>query len=103
MLLNELNKRISGMKGNEYKIDPRIPFSYTILIVLRRVRMLLNGQLSGVRHEGLFFLSSGAGLRCRSKLLLGRSVTIDRGAFIDALSSEGIALGDNVSVGINTR
>jgi acetyltransferase-like isoleucine patch superfamily enzyme len=97
-----LNKAISKWKGCHYEIDERVPASYLIGIVTERVFMLINGKLSGIKSKGFFFLSGKAVVKAKSKLKLGKSVTIDRGCFINALSTEGIILDDNVSVGRNT-
>jgi len=103
MLIRFLNKLISKWKGHDYKIDHRVPLYYILLLVLGRAVMLVNGYISGISNSGLFFLSTRAKVKARSKLKVGRSVTIARGVFIDALSEKGVWLGNNVSVGINTR
>ena len=103
MLIRVLNKMISKWKGNAYAIDKRVPLRYLLLLVLHRAIMLLNGFLSGISNKGLLFLSSRAKIKARSKFKVGRSVSIARGCYIDALSEKGIRFGDNVSVGINTR
>src|ERR1700710_2781774 len=103
MLIRVLNKMISKWKGHDYKIDQRVPLYYIVLLVLSRVVMLAYGYLSGISNKGLLFLSVRATVKARSKFKVGRSVTIARGSFIDALSEKGIWFGNNVSVGINTR
>jgi len=103
MLINLLNKSISRWKGHDYKIDHRIPAAYVILLGFERFFMLLRGYVSGVKHKGLFFFSLKATIKARRSLVLGRSVTIARGCYIDALSEKGIVFGNNVSMGINTR
>jgi acetyltransferase-like isoleucine patch superfamily enzyme len=103
MLIRFLNKMISKWKGHPYQIDDRVPLYYLLLLVISRILMLLNGYLSGISNKGLLFLSAKATIKARSKLKVGRSVSIARGCYIDALSQKGIRFGDNVSVGINTR
>lgn len=98
-----LNKMISGWKGNEYVIDENIPDAYLLSLSLNRVIMLCRGRLSGISNKGLFFLSANTVIKCKSKLRVGRGVTIDSRCYIDALSADGIELGNNVSVGRNTR
>jgi len=103
MLIELLNKTISKWKGHDYKIDHRVPAGYIILLAMARITMLAWGYLSGVKNKGLFFLSTKAVIKARGKLVVGKSVTIARGCYIDALSEKGISFGDNVSMGINTR
>jgi len=103
MLKQYLNKWISSWKGHDYRIDDQVPLRYIILLVLDRCVMLINGYLSGISNQGLFFLSRKARVKARSKFKVGRSVSIAEGCIIDALSEKGIRFGNNVSVGINTR
>jgi acetyltransferase-like isoleucine patch superfamily enzyme len=103
MLRKKLNNIISKWKGHPYTIDEQIPVSRLFIIALSRALMLLKGKLSFIKNGGRLFFSWKASVRSRSKLKLGHSVTIGSGAFIDALSREGIILGNNVSVGRYTR
>lgn len=98
-----INKLVSKWKGHSYQIDKSIPTSYLLKLLIGRAWMLMRGKLSGIRNKGLLFFSWKATVKCRSKLSVGRSVTIDSGAYIDALSSDGLVFGNNVSVGRNTR
>ena len=103
MFKHFLNKTVSGWKKNHYVIDDNIPASYLLPLTLSRILMLWNGKLSGIQNKGLFFLSGKATIKCRTKLKIGRAVTIARACYIDALSANGIQLGDNVSVGMHTK
>jgi acetyltransferase-like isoleucine patch superfamily enzyme len=103
MLRKKLNKLIAGWKGNSYAIDERVPTGYLLRVVLARISMLLHGYVSGIKNEGLLFFSWKAKVKARRMLLAGRSVTIGSGAFIDALSAEGVVLGNNVNIGRLTR
>lgn len=101
-MISNFNKIVSRWKGNEYRIDPRIGSSYMLRITFSRIIMLINGKLSAIKHEGLFFLSTKTVIKSRSLIKVGKSVTIDRGCYIDALSTTGINFGNNVSVGLDT-
>jgi acetyltransferase-like isoleucine patch superfamily enzyme len=98
-----LNKFITKWKGSAYKLDKNIPLNYLIVVSFQRVLMLLRGKLSGIKNKGLFFFSWNATVKCRSRITIGKLVTISRGVFIDALSTQGINLGNNVSLGVNTK
>jgi acetyltransferase-like isoleucine patch superfamily enzyme len=98
-----ISKIISGWKGYNYRIDSRIPASYLLIMILNRSSMLLRGVSSRVKHRGLFFLSWRAVISSARLFKIGRGVTIERGCYINALSTDGIILGDNVAVGVNTR
>jgi acetyltransferase-like isoleucine patch superfamily enzyme len=103
MLRRKLNKLVAGWKGNSYAIDERVPAGYLLRLVNARACMLLRGYVSGIKNGGLLFFSWKAKVKMRSMLRVGRSVTISSGVYIDALSSEGVILGDNVAVGRFTR
>jgi acetyltransferase-like isoleucine patch superfamily enzyme len=103
MLRRRLNKLVAGWKGNSYTIDERVPAGYLLRLLIARAGMLLRGYVSGIKNGGLLFFSWKAKVKMRSMLRVGRSVTISSQVFIDALSSEGVILGDNVAVGRFTR
>lgn len=94
-----INKTLVKIKGEHYSIDSALPLSYLIATVMRRIIMVIRGVLIFCRKSGIVFVGSNTKIRCKSKLQLGRSVTIDRNCYIDALSYDGIILGNNVSVG----
>jgi acetyltransferase-like isoleucine patch superfamily enzyme len=98
-----LNKIISKWKGHHYKLDAGIPAGYLLRLLSVRTLMLVRGKISGIQNKGLLFFSWKATVKCRSRLIVGRAVTIEQGCYIDALSSGKIILGDNVSVGRNTK
>jgi acetyltransferase-like isoleucine patch superfamily enzyme len=103
MLRKRLNKLIAGWKGNGYIIDERVPAGYLLRLVCVRISMLLRGYVSGISHKGLLFFSWRATIKVRSRLRVGRSVTISSRVYIDALSADGVVLGNNVTVGRYTR
>lgn len=94
-----LNRILSSLKGQAYIIDPNIPLSYLLAVFTRRVTMVLVGLFLLCEKKGVVFVAPNVKIRCRSKLKLGRGITIERGCYIDALSYNGIRLGDNVSLG----
>lgn len=90
------------IKGKRYTLSHDIPFMYLTKIVFRRMIMLIRGKLTFCSKAGYFFRGVNVKLYCKSKIKLGKGVTIERGCFLDALSSEGIVIGDNSSIGKNT-
>lgn len=103
MLKNKIDRLISKWKGQPYTIDERIPVPYLIRIALTRSFMIIRGFFSGIRNSGHFFISSQTTIRSRSRFKVGKTVSIEKGVYIDALSENGIVFGDNVSAGKNTR
>jgi acetyltransferase-like isoleucine patch superfamily enzyme len=97
-----INKIITKIKGSNYEIDKQIPLSYFLSLSIRRIFMLIRGFLRPCKKKGILFLGNNTKIYGSRLLFTGKYVTIDRNCFIDALSTEGIHLGDNVSIGKNT-
>lgn len=99
----QLNKIISRLKGRDYEMDGRIPSPYLFSLALSRGMMQVRGFFSRVQNGGMLFVGKNVTLKARTMIRVGRGVTIHHGSYIDALSTEGIVFGDNVSAGRNTR
>ncbi len=99
----QLNNIISRLKGREYRLDRGIPLSYLLRLALSRSIMRMRGFFSGVSNRGFLFIGKNVKLKARSLIKAGKGVTIDAGSYIDALSTGGVILGDNVSAGKRTR
>jgi acetyltransferase-like isoleucine patch superfamily enzyme len=102
MFRKQLNAYISKLKGNSYQLDERIPDSYLFWIVYGRAIMKCRGFFCGFHHGSIPFIGRSVKIKAKSKLRAGKNLSIGNGCFIDALSVEGINLGDNVSIGRNT-
>jgi acetyltransferase-like isoleucine patch superfamily enzyme len=102
MLINILNKIISRLKGSDYALNPAIPGSYLISLLLKRLFMLIRGKFSLINNTGMLFIGNGVVLKARSKMRFGSGITLDDSTLIDALSEEGVIFGNNVSTGKRT-
>lgn len=100
---NLLNKYISKLKGERYEIDPRIPTFYLFRLVIIRIIMKFRGVFSGIRYREIPFIDATVRIRAAKFIVAGKGLTIMRGCYIDAVSSEGIIFGDNVSLAKNVR
>lgn len=103
MLRKLLNILISNTKGNKYAIDEAMPISYLLSLTIARALMVLRGWTKMVNNDGMFFVAKGVKIKCKSKLKIGRGVSIGPNSYIDALSINGVYLGNNVSLGKYTR
>ncbi|MDR0865641.1 MAG: acyltransferase [Candidatus Symbiothrix sp.] len=99
--MKTINKILGRLKGEQFILDKKIPFSYMFLFFCRKTVNLLYGCFV-FRRLSLIFVHPSAKILCKCKLRFGRNLNIDRCCYLDALSKEGIALGNNVSVGKNT-
>jgi acetyltransferase-like isoleucine patch superfamily enzyme len=89
---------ISKMKGEHFVLDNNIPISYLFIFICRRALNCIIGMWK-LKQLKLCFVASSTIIRCSSKIRTGRNLNIDRKCFIDALSVNGIKLGNNVSIG----
>jgi len=98
-----VNSFIKKIKHEEYEIDDRIPTSYLFGLVIARLAMAARGSISRIKHKGYLFIAGRVTVKARTMFRTGRSVSIGNGCFIDALSTDGVLFGDNVSMGRNVR
>jgi acetyltransferase-like isoleucine patch superfamily enzyme len=98
-----LSRQASRMKGSDFTIDERIGTGYLGTVLLERVFMKVRGFVRFPFRSSRPFIGAGVRIRSMNNLALGRGVTLGRHSFVDALSTDGVRLGDNVSLGRNTR
>jgi len=98
-----INAYVSRVKGESYVIDARVPTGYLLRTSIAWAIMKLRGRLLFIGHRQYPFVGRAATIRCKGKMVFGKGVSIGGHAYLDALSSEGIRLGNNVSVGRGTR
>lgn len=94
-----LNYVISTLKKEPYQLSPGIPVSYLFMISWVRFLMVVRGMFLFCKKEGILFLGKNCVFRCKSKLSIGKAVIIERGCYFDALSVNGITIGDNTTFG----
>ena len=105
-MINELIFKICNRvlkRDIQYAVD--IPTSYLLGVVLSRGWMLLRGSIRKLwfNESGrVFFCGKKVKIKCANKLRIGSGVSFKDGVSIDALSTDGVQIGDNVSVGDNT-
>lgn len=90
----------------DVQFDPELPASYLIDIVLERGFMMLRGGIRKTRFKEsgrLFFCGKHVKIKCPNKLSIGSGVSIKRGTVIDALSRDGVRIGNNSSIGDNCK
>ncbi len=100
-----INKVITKIKKEPYKIDDEIKYSTLLTIIRDKVFMILRG----IRHKillreskGILFVGKKVKIREHKKIKLKGSATIEDGCFINALSKGGITIGNNFSLGRNS-
>ena len=98
MIRRLINHTVSLMKGERFELDPQIPLGYLLSFFLNKGWMCICGMWK-LRTMKRVFVHYSATIKCRSRIYSMQNLSIDRGCYIDALSSEGISFGNNVSIG----
>jgi acetyltransferase-like isoleucine patch superfamily enzyme len=102
MLSQQLTRLIRKLKKSEHSVDAGIPASALLSVILRRLFWSLRGLVKLLvlqRKLGVVFMGPGVSLRNASMIRFGRGVTIERGVTIDGLSTDGVEIGDDVTIG----
>lgn len=100
-----IEKAGKKIKGKDYTLDSAIPLSYLVGIAIQREIMLCRGVLSsfGMGKSGKYlFIGRHVSLKCKSKIFVGTNITFQERVYIDALSKDGVALGNGCSIGSGT-
>lgn len=96
-----IDELVTKIKGEEFILDKNIPISYLVSFFIQKLCFLIVGMWKLCRIEKCFVHPSSK-IKCSSKICVGKNLNVDRNCYIDALSINGIQLGDNVSIGKNT-
>lgn len=102
-LKNSLIK-ISG-KDN-FSLDNRIPISYIIRLCVKYGFMMLRGRIHAIGHRDIdksVFIGKKAKLYCKHMIKIGRKTKIHDKVKIDALSFDGVFIGENCVIGENSK
>jgi len=111
MIQKYFNRKISMIassikaSNSSFEIDLDIPISYLIRMAFGRLTMLIRGKVRSRRmiNRGKnIFIGKNVKLICKSKIEVGSGSTLNDNVYIDALSKEGVILGNNCSLGKGT-
>lgn len=89
----------------DLKLSTDIPMWYYMRIVWQRVWMLVRGYVKGVlfgKKGKRLFIGKRTSFICLNQIYAGSGVSIQEGVVLNALSKEGVHLGDNSSIGANS-
>lgn len=87
-----------SFKKENYYIDSKISDYELFIFMIIRVGMLLRALIF---YRRKMFIGQSVNLKYKHRLKVGKSVTVHEGTEIDALSINGVHLGNNVSIGKN--
>lgn len=103
MLRKVISSYISKVKGEPYAISPSVPLTYLCNLVIARLFMKIRGKLRFIGRSTTPFIGTSVTIKAKAQLKFGNGLSIGNGCYIDALSTAGINLGNNVSVGVRTK
>lgn len=103
LINNFLSRMATTIKGRDYQLDKDLDPTYLASIAIERAAMRARAILNFGRRGAHAFIGRGARLRARGKIQFGRGVTFGPGTYIDAASQTGVTLGNNTSLGRNSR
>ncbi|MCL4262481.1 MAG: acyltransferase [Anaerolineae bacterium] len=95
-------KAIQYLKQDtDYRLDPQLTGRVLLQVLFYRVCMMIRGSWCGLwlrQNKGKLFVGSGVTLRHPQNISIGHSVIFEDYVTIDALSYNGVVLGDNVTI-----
>ncbi len=100
-----LSKIISKIKKEPYQVDENITVSVIFSLLIEKIFMIIRGlwhKLFLKKSKGILFIGKKTKIKCHKKIELNGSATIDEYCKIDALSKDGIKIGNNFSIGRNS-
>lgn len=102
-----LMDRLLKIAGKDnFKIDNRIGRRYILSLCWRYGMMMIRGKAFALIHSSInssVFIGKGVKVLEKRYLTVGLKTKIHDHVYIDALSKEGVIIGDNVVIGRNTR
>ncbi len=89
------------LKGKKYVADPAISNRDILLIFFHRFPQLIRGLILKVtlKSDGIIFCGKNVKFQFKYKINTGKNLIIEDGVFINALSKNGILIGDDVTLG----
>lgn len=100
-----LNKILSAIGKKDYQLDKKISNREKIIIFSEKLFQLVRGihlRILSKKSSGLLFLGKNTSIRYKHKIKLGKTIYIGNNVQINALSEDGIIIGNNVSIHNNT-
>ncbi|WP_308280724.1 DapH/DapD/GlmU-related protein [Priestia sp. TSO9] len=101
-----LEKLIFLIKKKEFKLDDSISASDFLMICFLRILMIVRGFFQcvfRVKFNRLIFTGKKVTLLHKKHMTFGQSVTLNNYVEINALSKNGVVLGNNVSIGAYSK
>lgn len=102
--LMKLVLRIAGKETLE--LDTNIPTSYLLALAWRYGVAMIRGFVRRIGFSSAgktIFIGGRVKFRCKNKIRIGSKARLKQGVYIDALSRNGVSIGNNCVLGQRTR
>lgn len=103
--MNIINNFLKIAGKDNFKLDKRIPFVYTLRLCLKYGLMMIRGWLCSTGYSKIsksIFIGRSVKLYEKKYLSIGKKVKIHEGVKIDSLSTDGVFIGESVVLGHHT-
>jgi acetyltransferase-like isoleucine patch superfamily enzyme len=98
MLVQLLSRVITRMRGTPFRLDPALPASYLLHVSGSYVMRRMRGALRFPFRRGAVFVGSRCTFFGKAKIRFAGPLNVGNGCIINAISSEGVVFGPNVSL-----
>lgn len=103
-MINFIIIKVFGKEN--FKLSNEVPTSYILRLGIKFCIGLIRGKLKTlkIKDKGKnIIIGKKVVLLVRKKISMGNNVRLEDGVFLDALSTEGIVLGEKVKLGANSK
>lgn len=104
--MNIKQKLLKIAGKDNFELDENINFTYILRLCYKYGCMLIRGKLISlfkINISSNIFIGKKVKILDKSKVFIGNKCKLHDGVYIDALSKNGVSIGDNVVLGRNTR
>jgi acetyltransferase-like isoleucine patch superfamily enzyme len=104
LIYASFNAVAKKLRGSSYNIDPNIPLRSILEIAITRLIQLTRSTIKyGFSPRKRIFIGADVVIKNKKFLNLADRVIIGRGSYINALSRQGVKIGQGVSIGDSCR
>lgn len=101
-----LDRLLKIVGKDNFQLDSAIGTGYILRQCWKYGWMMIRGKLFSFKHGQIansIFVGKKVKVVEKKRLIIGQKTRLQDGVYIDALSKEGVLIGDNVVIGRNTR
>ena len=102
-----LRKKLLKLAGKDnYEIDARVRNGYVFSLCVKYGYMMLRGKFFALGYSGIdssIFIGKNVKVKEKRLMKTGSKTKIHDQVYIDALSTDGVVIGDNVVIGRNSH